>query len=49
MIKSWRGCHLTLAYDGVPLEELLHHHLLTLTGNLQTHTTLTGSHHFKTI
>lgn len=31
-------CHLTLSYDGIPLEELLHHDLLTLTWNLQRQT-----------
>lgn len=34
-------CHLTLTYDGVPLEELLHHDLLALTGNLQSESTVT--------
>lgn len=28
--------HLTLSDDGIPLEKLLHHNLLTLTGNLKT-------------
>ncbi len=31
-------CYLTLSNDGIPLEKLLHHNLLTLTGNLHTET-----------
>lgn len=33
-----RTPHLTLSYGGIALEQLLHHHLLALTGNLEVQT-----------
>lgn len=38
MYGKQRVCYLTLTNDGIPLKKLLHHNLLTLTGNLHTET-----------